>query len=227
MSLSRRFALLAAAEAAEAWIVEDDYDGEFCYRGHPPPTLKSIDAGRPRHLCRHVLQDALPGAAPRLHPRAAGARRRVRTVHRAPIRPAFPRTRRRSSPISWTKGISPRTSAACESSMRSATRRCGGGRARLCRLLDVAPTKPACTRSAAWRPGCRKRRSPSAPGRARSPWRRSSDIASRPSTRRGWCWDISGVKPEDIRKGVQVLGQVLKEASSPRATPALAPKDAA
>lgn len=43
MSLSRRFALLAAAEAAEAWVVEDDYDGEFCYRGHPPPTLKSID----------------------------------------------------------------------------------------------------------------------------------------------------------------------------------------
>jgi GntR family transcriptional regulator/MocR family aminotransferase len=43
MSLSRRFALLAAAEAADAWIIEDDYDGEFCYRGHPPPTLKSFD----------------------------------------------------------------------------------------------------------------------------------------------------------------------------------------
>lgn len=43
MSLRRRFALLAAAEAADAWIIEDDYDGEFCYRGQPPPTLKSID----------------------------------------------------------------------------------------------------------------------------------------------------------------------------------------
>lgn len=43
MSLARRLALLKAAEAADAWIVEDDYDGEFCYRGHPPPTLKSID----------------------------------------------------------------------------------------------------------------------------------------------------------------------------------------
>jgi GntR family transcriptional regulator/MocR family aminotransferase len=43
MSLARRFALLAAAEKADAWIIEDDYDGEFCYRGHPPPTLKSID----------------------------------------------------------------------------------------------------------------------------------------------------------------------------------------
>jgi GntR family transcriptional regulator/MocR family aminotransferase len=47
MSLARRLSLLAAADAADAWIVEDDYDGEFCHRGRPPPTLKSIDvAGR-------------------------------------------------------------------------------------------------------------------------------------------------------------------------------------
>jgi GntR family transcriptional regulator/MocR family aminotransferase len=47
MSLARRLALLSAADAADAWIVEDDYDGEFCHRGRPPPTLKSIDvAGR-------------------------------------------------------------------------------------------------------------------------------------------------------------------------------------
>lgn len=47
ISLRRRLALLAAAGSADAWIVEDDYDGEFCYEGHPPPTLKSIDtAGR-------------------------------------------------------------------------------------------------------------------------------------------------------------------------------------
>ena len=47
MSLQRRLALLAAADAADAWVVEDDYDGEFCHGGRPPPTLKSIDvAGR-------------------------------------------------------------------------------------------------------------------------------------------------------------------------------------
>ncbi|MGF7162549.1 GntR family transcriptional regulator/MocR family aminotransferase [Rhodoligotrophos appendicifer] len=47
MSLSRRFELLQAAEQADAWIIEDDYDGEFFYSGRPPPTLKSIDkAGR-------------------------------------------------------------------------------------------------------------------------------------------------------------------------------------
>ncbi len=43
MSLRRRFELLHAAEAADAWIVEDDYDGEFCYGEHPLRTLKSVD----------------------------------------------------------------------------------------------------------------------------------------------------------------------------------------
>lgn len=47
MSLRRRFELLRAAERASAWIIEDDYVGEFNYAGHPPPTLKSVDtAGR-------------------------------------------------------------------------------------------------------------------------------------------------------------------------------------
>lgn len=43
MSLKRRFALLQAADSADAYIVEDDYDGEFCYGRHPQPTLKSVD----------------------------------------------------------------------------------------------------------------------------------------------------------------------------------------
>ncbi|WP_421935164.1 PLP-dependent aminotransferase family protein [Pelagibius sp.] len=43
MSLSRRLALLGAAEDADALIVEDDYDGEFYYGDQPQPPLKSID----------------------------------------------------------------------------------------------------------------------------------------------------------------------------------------
>ncbi len=43
MSLERRLALLAAAGQAGAWVVEDDYDGEFFFGGRPPPTLKSAD----------------------------------------------------------------------------------------------------------------------------------------------------------------------------------------
>ena len=43
MSLERRFALLRSAEQAGAWIIEDDYDGEFCFGQQPLATLKSID----------------------------------------------------------------------------------------------------------------------------------------------------------------------------------------
>lgn len=43
MSLERRLALLEAAEASGAWIIEDDWDGEFCFQGAPMATLTSID----------------------------------------------------------------------------------------------------------------------------------------------------------------------------------------
>lgn len=47
LTLRRRLALLDWARAAGAWIVEDDYDSEFHYRGRPLPALKSLDtAGR-------------------------------------------------------------------------------------------------------------------------------------------------------------------------------------
>ncbi|MDL2400915.1 PLP-dependent aminotransferase family protein [Rhizobium mayense] len=45
MSLQRRGELLAAAIRHQAWIIEDDYDGEFRYDNRPLPTLKSGDAG--------------------------------------------------------------------------------------------------------------------------------------------------------------------------------------
>jgi GntR family transcriptional regulator / MocR family aminotransferase len=43
LSLTRRLALLAWADAADALILEDDYDGEFRYVGRPVPALKSLD----------------------------------------------------------------------------------------------------------------------------------------------------------------------------------------
>ncbi|HEX5317819.1 MAG TPA: PLP-dependent aminotransferase family protein [Stellaceae bacterium] len=45
LSLPRRLALLSWAEANDAAIVEDDYDGEFHYAGRPLPALKSLDRG--------------------------------------------------------------------------------------------------------------------------------------------------------------------------------------
>jgi len=43
LSLPRRQALLDWAERGEAWIVEDDYDGEYRYVSRPLPALKSLD----------------------------------------------------------------------------------------------------------------------------------------------------------------------------------------
>src|SRR5450830_1375701 len=43
LSLQRRFALLDWATRARAWIVEDDYDGEYRYVSRPLPALKSLD----------------------------------------------------------------------------------------------------------------------------------------------------------------------------------------
>lgn len=43
LSLRRRLELLAWATASDAWIVEDDYDGEFRHDGRPIAALKSLD----------------------------------------------------------------------------------------------------------------------------------------------------------------------------------------
>src|SRR6266566_788540 len=43
MSVTRRLALLAWARRAGALVLEDDYDSEFRYVGHPPPALQGLD----------------------------------------------------------------------------------------------------------------------------------------------------------------------------------------
>ncbi|HTK07258.1 MAG TPA: PLP-dependent aminotransferase family protein [Ktedonobacteraceae bacterium] len=43
MSLPRRLALLDWAQRAGAWILEDDYDSEFRYRGRPLASLQGLD----------------------------------------------------------------------------------------------------------------------------------------------------------------------------------------
>lgn len=46
MSLSRRLALLDYARQNDAWVIEDDYDSEFRYRGRPLPALSALDSER-------------------------------------------------------------------------------------------------------------------------------------------------------------------------------------
>jgi GntR family transcriptional regulator/MocR family aminotransferase len=43
MSLDRRLALLQWAREKRAIVIEDDYDSEFQFRGHPTPALQSLD----------------------------------------------------------------------------------------------------------------------------------------------------------------------------------------
>jgi GntR family transcriptional regulator/MocR family aminotransferase len=45
MSVHRRLELLAWARRAGAFVLEDDYDSEFRYVGHPPPALQGLDDG--------------------------------------------------------------------------------------------------------------------------------------------------------------------------------------
>ncbi|MCO7125386.1 PLP-dependent aminotransferase family protein [Sporolactobacillus shoreicorticis] len=43
MPIAKRMRLLSWAYAHNGWIIEDDYDGEFRYRGKPIPSLQGID----------------------------------------------------------------------------------------------------------------------------------------------------------------------------------------
>ena len=43
MSLVRRLQLLAYAHENKSWVIEDDYDSEFQYRGRPLPALQALD----------------------------------------------------------------------------------------------------------------------------------------------------------------------------------------
>ncbi|MPW21969.1 aminotransferase class I/II-fold pyridoxal phosphate-dependent enzyme [Paraburkholderia sp. CNPSo 3157] len=86
LPLQRRVELLDWADAHDAWIVEDDYDGEYRYRGHPLPALKSMDACGRVIYCGTLSKSLFPGlrlsyvvVAPNLVPQFELACRR--TVH--------------------------------------------------------------------------------------------------------------------------------------------------
>jgi GntR family transcriptional regulator/MocR family aminotransferase len=109
LSLPRRLALLDWAAQSGAWIVEDDYDGEYRYVSRPLPALQSLDRdGRvlysgtfskvlfpairlaylvvPRRRCRASKKSPAPS-----RPAAdADAENRRRLHERRPFRPPHP-----------------------------------------------------------------------------------------------------------------------------------------
>jgi len=46
MPLDQRLAVLDIARAANAWVIEDDFDGEYTFRGKPLPAMQGVDDGR-------------------------------------------------------------------------------------------------------------------------------------------------------------------------------------
>jgi GntR family transcriptional regulator/MocR family aminotransferase len=51
MPMESRLRLLQVAEKHDAWIVEDDYDSEYRFRGHPIPAMQGLDrSGRVIYL---------------------------------------------------------------------------------------------------------------------------------------------------------------------------------
>lgn len=45
MSIAKRFSILSWAKKTNSIIIEDDYDGELRYQGHPVPSLQGLDKG--------------------------------------------------------------------------------------------------------------------------------------------------------------------------------------
>jgi DNA-binding transcriptional MocR family regulator len=88
LSLTRRAALLAWARQAGAWIVEDDYDSYFRYRGRPCSALQPLDAlssPQQRYCIQPPAEEALVLGYGGLSPQriARGVERLARALDRA------------------------------------------------------------------------------------------------------------------------------------------------
>ena len=137
LSLPRRIALLEWAKARDAWIVEDDYDGEFHYGGRPLPALKSLDRGDRVIYAGSFSKTLHPGL--RLGYLVSPEPLLGKLADAARLRDAGAATscRRRSRP-SWKKAISSATCIACAGCMPAAAPRwrrpCATRSARTCRI---------------------------------------------------------------------------------------------
>ena len=216
MSLARRLALLKAAEAADAWIVEDDYDGEFCYRGHPPPTLKSIDAsGRVIYVgtFSKTLFPALRLGYFLSPPSLVETFERLMEAF-FPGVPSNPQAvvadfmdeGHFSSHIRRMRKLYAERQEALH----------GAAERRLAGLLDVARTDTGLHTI-----GYLPREIPEAEAAERA-WARDITVAPiaryciAPIAENGLVLGFSGVKPEEIAKGAGVLGEVLESIVAPR-----------
>ena len=210
MSLSRRLALLAAAGHADAWIVEDDYDGEFRYGGHPQPTLKSIDsAGRVIYVgtFSKTLFPALrlgyllvpPGLVQTFEQVTSAFVSGVPSNPQAVVADFMEEGHFATHIRRMRKLYAERHQVLCEAA-----------RERLAGLLDVVPTDTGLHTIGHLRAGHAET------AVTEAAWMREITVVpfSRyclaPIPEHGLVLGFSGIPPADIRRGVAVLGEVLE-----------------
>ena len=71
MRIEERLQLLDVAERHGAWIIEDDFDGEYRFRGRPVPALRGLDDANHVVYIGSFGKTLLPGVAHRLSDRPA------------------------------------------------------------------------------------------------------------------------------------------------------------
>ena len=221
MSLERRFALLQAAEQAGAWIIEDDYDGEFSLRRPAAADAEERRRHRAGDLRRHLQQVAVPVAAPGLPAGAAGAGRArfdaimSRLLHGVPTAHAGGGRRlHRRRP--FRRAHAAHAPALCRAPRGAvpAPRGAAGRRAR-----RGAQPAAGCTPSA----GCaaavpRPRVVAAAAAAPASRSRRSGALRSRRCAGdAGWCWASAASTPAQIEAGVGVLARGARSGRDPAA----------
>ena len=216
MSLERRLALLRSAEQAGAWIIEDDYDGEFCFGRRPVATLKSIDR---TGLVIYVgtfsksLFPALrlgfmlvpPSLVDIFNRVSAAFVQGVATSVQAVVAEFIDEGHFATHVRRMRRIYEERHAALCEAAS-----------SQLAGLLDVAPTDSGLHTVGFLPPHLSEiavTQAAAARGITVSPIARFSMEASGVN---GLVLGFGGIKPAEIRSGVGVLGEVLQSLSKPR-----------
>ena len=114
MRMEQRLRLLEIAESRKAWIIEDDFDGEYRFQGQPIPCDARGGSVASCHISRHFRQDPVPGTAYWLHGFAAQSRcwGHTRNQRHGPVRPTASASGARRLHRAGSYGSSSRTDAA-------------------------------------------------------------------------------------------------------------------
>ncbi len=211
MSLERRFALLHAAQQSGAWIVEDDYDGEFSFGSNPLPTLKSVDATGlviyvgtfskslfPSLRLGYLL--APPALVPTLHTIMSKLLHGVPTCVQATVAEFIDEGHFASHIRRMRRIYAERHDALCD----AARRELGG-------LLDVVPSQSGLHTIGHLRAGLSEVAVSQAAEKKNITASPIARVSLAPVPVRGLVLGFGGIRPAAIDAGVKVLAEVLEQ----------------